>query len=336
MNKLVESFEYEVNRLFEERCSQLSMRLDNSLNIDSELFFDENFMCAQGCLPYSTGSVSGILKPVRELLSKYNVKLYLGHLNSKLIQIGSTGAFPIVIYTNTNLVVKLSALCFYSGSSVYVTFFTNDLQVQFGGSIPPGNNNFQCDTSSWSQHFSKLVKYVDPRIYADFLTGCTPERIQNVLLTKPYEVSILKEEVAQLDTENSDLVQRLATSQHDIDKMRLEIQCLSRTNKSLEALNSKLHQERCEREQLNTQLHKELSDSLHQANEEIKRLQECAESNRETERKVLASFCKEIKEEKETLSQRVSELTDEREKLHEEITKLRRNSLFLDNWGFKR
>jgi predicted nucleic acid-binding Zn-ribbon protein len=303
--------------------NELTHSIDNFLDANSELFFDEEFMMWQrGCIGYSTRH---ILKIIVKELSKYNVKIYFGHLNSKLWEISSNGRVPIVMYTNTNLIVKISDTCFRSSSAVYVSFYTNDKRIEFGGNImPDGSERFHSDTSQWASHFEKLVTYVDPRIYADYISGGSVSEIQSWLLSHQKiertkndlhrALENIQLENALLSDANQKVIQEIEKLKRVIDEGTKKYDCMER----------KLFDETEKWTKKETK-HHEYIKSLQQEKDELKRrceFAECRLFDAKNDSEIMRHKYEELSCEKEGLNTENEELCVEIARLSESNKKI--------------
>lgn len=134
-----------------------------------------------------------------DTLSGYGIRVYLGFVNHEKRRVAGY-VTPLLFYTDTNVKVYMSNICFYNGAGIGFTFTSDDGTIGCSASLMPGDGRLSGDLTS----LKNAKPYIDPAIYLDYLMCCDTQEIVHVF-TKLEQVEPLKQENAQLVETKCDL-----------------------------------------------------------------------------------------------------------------------------------
>ena len=236
MNELYTNIEQNVNKYIESTLSNYNIDLSQKFN--EELLFDENYMVKKikkklglKNSNYNLPSEHCIIKQIVNLLKPYNIKIYYSYVNIVKMGLGAM-VCPLEFYTNTNLKITLCNIAFYNGSGVSVCFSTTNGNVNFSDYIQPGQGELRCDASQ----LSKVIKYLNPNIYADYLLCCEDCEIRGLLLNGLMNNNLLienaelKNDIQVMKNELFEKTNKLETTVKSILSYKEEIKQLESTN----------------------------------------------------------------------------------------------------------
>ena len=147
---------------------------------------------------------NGTIKYVINALSEYGIRIYGGFVNHEKGRVAGSHT-PLVFYTDTNVKVYMSNICYYSGAGISITFSSEDGKISCSASLMPGDGRLSGDLTD----LKKATPYIDPAIYLDYLLCCPTSEVIHAftkhepLLTRLMEENTkLWDEVVELKEEN--------------------------------------------------------------------------------------------------------------------------------------
>ena len=156
-----------------------------------------------------------------DTLSGYGIRVYLGFVNHEKRRVAGY-VTPLLFYTDTNVKVYMSNICFYNGSGISISFTSDDGTIGCSASLMPGDGRLSGDLTS----LANAKPYIDPAIYVDYLLCCdTPEIID--VFTKHDAVL---DQVEDLKQENAQLVEKKCDLESIYEYIINENNCIIESN----------------------------------------------------------------------------------------------------------
>lgn len=217
--------------------------------------------CTNKVIPSNIFRNISALKYCKEICDKHNVKMYFGReLYSALIAIASDKLcntnFSVTIYTNKNLHITLcgSDISFVFDHDIWVDRIWNNQIVRgcdYDDNFTFTNidyNLFIEDVPYFNkeedEHMAKLIDYIHPNIYADYMMCMEPNDIMGLLHTGIANASLIetnKQLSEQLQSSRDAHKQEMENALSKINEMTNEIELLEIKNAVIEKTNYSNH-----------------------------------------------------------------------------------------------
>jgi hypothetical protein len=193
---------------------------------------------------------------IKEYLDKFNIKMYIGYdflktlyLYFKLVDHRSSVRFTI--YTDTNLIIYVNDPIPWNDNRCTILFSSNDIipesKFDFVKWYSPKHGNLLHSdiNQSDSEKMSKLIKYIHPNIYADYMMCMDENNILGILNDEIVnkEMKEMKNKIHLLSAESQisciqyekymkEMISNIQTLNNQIENLSIKNDLLQKSNDS--------------------------------------------------------------------------------------------------------